>query len=333
VIIAAPTVLAPAAAPAKHSVAATTAGAAAAGGGTGAGHALLGAALWVNPNNQAAAQVTAWRAAGQTADADQLTKISTQPTASWLASDSAGTLQNLSSVLSAAGASGRVPVIVLYDIPGRDCSGFSAGGAASSAAYLSWVSAVAARIGSARVAVIVEPDAIDQTLQGCGSTDRYALLASAVKALKALPRTAVYLDAGSPGWITNTALVASALSASGVATADGFAVNVSNFATTAANVAFGNSLSAQLHGAHFVIDTSRNGLGPLPAGSGYAGPSWCNPPGRAIGPRPTTNTGYANVDAFLWVKPPGASDGDCGVGDPGAGQWWATYALGLAQRG
>jgi endoglucanase len=50
------------------------------------------------------------------------------------------------------------------------------------------------------------------------------------------------------------------------------------------------------------------------------------------------------VDAFLWVKRPGESDGQCtrgtagpedpvyGAVDPPAGQWWAEYAHGLAQR-
>lgn len=72
-----------------------------------------------------------------------------------------------------------------------------------------------------------------------------------------------------------------------------------------------------------VIDTGRNGLGP----SG----EWCNPLGRALGPRPTTATGTSLADAFLWIKQPGLSDGPCNSG-PAAGAWWADYALGLAQR-
>ena len=60
--------------------------------------------------------------------------------------------------------------------------------------------------------------------------------------------------------------------------------------------------------------------------------------------RPTTRTGNELVDAFLWVKRPGDSDGQCtrgtagpedpvyGAVDPPAGQRWAEYALGLAQR-
>jgi endoglucanase len=73
-----------------------------------------------------------------------------------------------------------------------------------------------------------------------------------------------------------------------------------------------------------VIDTSRNGRGP------YRN-RWCNPPGRGLGTPPTTETGHPLVDAFLWVKTPGESDGDCGEAPP-AGQWWPRYALGLAQR-
>jgi len=74
-----------------------------------------------------------------------------------------------------------------------------------------------------------------------------------------------------------------------------------------------------------VIDTSRNGLGPT------ADNQWCNPAGRALGARPTTATGDPLVDAYLWIKSPGESDGACN-GAPAAGVWWADYALGLAQR-
>jgi endoglucanase len=99
---------------------------------------------------------------------------------------------------------------------------------------------------------------------------------------------------------------------------------------------------------HFVIDTSRNGLGPWqpPAGT-YPDPQdWCNPPDRGLGLRPTANTGTLLVDAYLWVKISGESDGECtrGLGptgtvdpewgrvDPGAGQWFPEMALELAQN-
>lgn len=114
----------------------------------------------------------------------------------------------------------------------------------------------------------------------------------------------------------------------GIEAADGFAVNVSNFQTTAASTEFGKQLSAKIGDKSFVIDTSRNGNGPYSGGAPEE--NWCNPPGRALGETPTTDTGDELVDAYLWVKRPGESDGDC-KGGPKAGDWWPEYALGLAR--
>jgi endoglucanase len=58
---------------------------------------------------------------------------------------------------------------------------------------------------------------------------------------------------------------------------------------------------------------------------------WCEPSGRALGDRATASTGDPLADAYFWIKRPGESDGTCN-GGPVAGQWWAGYALGLAQR-
>lgn len=96
---------------------------------------------------------------------------------------------------------------------------------------------------------------------------------------------------------------------------------------------------------HFVIDTSRNGQGPWtpPAGT-YPDPEvWCNPPDRGLGLRPTTDTGHPLAYAFLWIKVPGESDGQCtrgtagpedparGMIDPPAGAWFPEQALELAR--
>ncbi len=109
--------------------------------------------------------------------------------------------------------------------------------------------------------------------------------------------------------------------------ADGFALNVSNFQTDqASSVVRRQPCRAALGGKHFVVDTSRNGNGP------YTGTeSWCNPPGRALGAPPTTATGRPRLDAYLWIKRPGESDGTC-RGGPAAGQWWPAYALELARN-
>jgi endoglucanase len=76
-------------------------------------------------------------------------------------------------------------------------------------------------------------------------------------------------------------------------------------------------------GKHFVIDTSRNGAGAAPGGA------WCNPPGRALGASPGSAGHGARVDALLWIKRPGESDGTCN-GGPSAGAFWPAYGAGLA---
>jgi endoglucanase len=104
---------------------------------------------------------------------------------------------------------------------------------------------------------------------------------------------------------------------------------------------------------HFVIDTSRNGHGPL-AASIYANApynqpvsvvqaltngSGCDPPARGLGTHPTANTGVSLLDAYLWVKTPGESDGTCDAAG-GARAWdyadytrlgWPTDTAGQAQ--
>jgi len=128
---------------------------------------------------------------------------------------------------------------------------------------------------------------------------------------------------------------------------------------------------------HFVIDTSRNGRGPLEVAR-YAEPpynqpegvirglstgAWCTPPGTGLGLRPTTETGVPLLDAYLWIKTVGESDGSCdisggtrawdydrynpwgiagesqkhfdplwGMIDPAAGTWFPAHALDLAEK-
>jgi endoglucanase len=112
-----------------------------------------------------------------------------------------------------------------------------------------------------------------------------------------------------------------------VAKARGFSLNTANFFTTGEEIGYGDAISGLTGGKPYVIDTSRNGAGPAD-GEMY----WCNPSGRALGARPTTDTGNGNIDAFLWVKRPGESDGSCGSGEPGAGRFVNSFAIDLARN-
>jgi endoglucanase len=285
--------------------------------------------FWVNPDGNAAQQVAEYEKAGKDADAEQIRKIAEQPSGQWIGTENPE--QEARGFTEAADKAGRTALLVLYNIPHRDCGQYSQGGAADGNAYRTWIDGVAAGIGDRAATVILEPDAVLHLVDGCTQDEfheeRYDLLTGAIEKLKSLKNTKVYLDAGNAGW-GHPDQIFEPLRWAGVDKADGFSVNVSNFYSTSDSVAYGKQLSAKVGNKPFVIDTSRNGNGPYTGGK--ADERWCNPPGRALGETPTTKTVDALVDAYVWVKRPGESDGEC-KGGPKAGQWWAEYALNLAK--
>jgi endoglucanase len=296
---------------------------------------LAGQLLYVDPANPASQQARRWRAEGRGADAAAMARLGKRPTALWL-TESTGVGARVRERTTRAAKAGRTSLLVAYHVPGRDCGSYSAGGSGSPAAYRAWVRAFARGIGTRPATVILEPDAVPQAvvescLSDASKAERYALLADAVRTFAGLPNVAVYIDAGNPGFVRPVERLLAPLRASGIKAADGFALNVSNFFRTGRVIEYGRALSRRLGGAHFVIDTSRNGNGPS-FHDDPGGPKWCNPPGRAIGRSPTTRTGQRKVDAYLWVKQPGASDGSCRAGAPPAGHWWPEYALSLVRN-
>lgn len=293
---------------------------------------LSGLRLYVDPRSPAAVQVASWRAVGDTADAAVLQRIAGQPAARWFAGGDPNPRAAAAALVNAASAARSVAELVLYYIPGRDCHGYSLGGAAAGAAYVAWVNQISQGIGGRAAVVVLEPDAVDQAADGClphrAGVVRYRLLSRAIRILKSNPYVRVYLDAGNPGWLPVSRIVGP-LRRAGIGQSDGFSLNVANFHTTRQSISYGRSISRALGGRHFIVDVSRNGNGPPPGAVGTA--SWCNPPGRALGTAPTTNTGDPLVDALLWIKGPGESDGACHPGDPPAGEWWPAHALALAR--
>lgn len=115
--------------------------------------------------------------------------------------------------------------------------------------------------------------------------------------------------------------------------------------TSGINARYADLVGDTVPRARFVVDTSRNGQGPWQAPEGVYSDAeeWCNPPGRGLGARPTTDTGDELVDAFLWIKIPGESDGRClrgtagpedperGIVDPPAGGWFPEQARELIE--
>ena len=283
---------------------------------------LVGLKFLRGGNTGAAKQAAEWRTS-RPGDAALMDQLAQQPVAKWV--NEWVPLSEVSRTVASAAATGATPVFVAYNIPNRDLGSYSAGGAENAAAYRKWIRDFAAGLGGKKSIVVLEPDAVPQTakMSAAGREERLALLRDAIQVLKAA-NALVYLDAGNARWMSADA-AAAALKSAGLDAADGFSLNVSNYISTPVSIAYGEQISRRTGGKHFIIDTSRNGAG------GTSDGEWCNPPGQSLGTEPTTQTNHSLVDALLWIKVPGESDGTCN-GGPRAGAWFGEYALGLARQ-
>lgn len=295
---------------------------------------FAGAGLWVDPQSTAQRQVDADLRAGKAGAAAALAPITGQPVATWL-SGPADPYAVADRVTRAATAAAALPVLVAYHRPNRDCGSYSAGGSTDPAAYLAWVGRLAAGVGDRRAVVVLEPDAVPQAASGqCGGAEQagavYTLLGQAVDVLRKQPHVLVYVDAGHSDWIGDVGSLAAALRSSGVERANGFSLNVANFRSTAETLDYGQRLSGLLGQAQFVVDTSRNGGTPPTVTEGID--AWCNPRGVGLGQDPRVGEARAVAVAFLWIKEPGASDGNCRPGEPAAGVFWPEYARRLIDQ-
>jgi endoglucanase len=144
------------------------------------------------------------------------------------------------------------PILVAYNIPGRDCAQFSSGGALDDAAYQAWISGFAKGLGYGKAVVILEPDALANLPSDCAvfgtanypftDAERLADINFAVTALAADPNVSVYLDAGHSAF-QSVGTIAQTLVAAGVQKARGFFLNASNYQYGLNNVAYGTWVS------------------------------------------------------------------------------------------
>jgi endoglucanase len=271
---------------------------------------IFGSKLYVDPSSDAAQWVSANKSNPLAARISA--SIANQPAARWFVRDTDA--QWSKAYVDGAVSAGAVPVLVAYNLPGRDCGSYSAGGAADATSYLSWITQMATGIGDRKAVLLLEPDSLFYVdcLDASGIAARTSLLQAAIgKINAAAPNTMIYLDGGSSVQYPTSAQMTDRLAAGGVARTRGFAVNINNFfdETTARN--YGNTIVADLAarygitGVHFVVDSSRNG-------NGSDGVHWCNPDGRAIG-SPARWFTNGSQDGDLWFKRPGESDGACGL--------------------
>ncbi|RDW62716.1 glucanase-1 [Coleophoma crateriformis] len=281
--------------------------------------------------------------------------------------------------MNKAGASPPVlGTFVVYDLPDRDCAALASngeysianGGVANYKAYIDAIKALLVTYSDVKVVLVVEPDSLanlvtNLSVSKCANAEAaYKECVEYAIAQLNLPNVSMYLDAGHAGWLGWSAniqpaanLFAEVYKAAGSpAAVRGLATNVANYnawsVTTCASYTQGDAncdeqkyvnalaplLTAAGFPAHFITDTSRNGVQPTQQ---QAWGDWCNVIGTGFGVRPTTNTGNALEDAFVWVKPGGEGDGTsdttsarydahCGLSDalkpaPEAGTWFEAY--------
>src|ERR1700735_4330184 len=137
------------------------------------------------PPSGAVQQVESLLKQGQVKNALLIAAMETVPQAVWLTSGTASEVSaTVTSTLREATFERALSVLVLYNIPGRDCGSYSAGGAentADTADYETWIDAIAGAVGNQKVVIILEPDALADLPSDCG----YNLPAAAVSQLTA----------------------------------------------------------------------------------------------------------------------------------------------------
>jgi len=230
--------------------------------------------------------------------------------------------------------------------------------------------------------VVLEPDSLGNLVTNLG-IEKCANAASAYKegvsyAIAKLQQSnvALYLDAAHGGWLGwNDNLAPSAAVFSEVlrdakkinpsAKTRGLAINVSNYNQYVSAVRenftewsnswdeyhYVNSLTPHLEAAgypaHFIVDQGRAGKGAIRTEWGQ----WCNIRSAGFGIRPTADQAIlnnTNVDAIVWVKPGGESDGTSDptaarfdemcvgpvahVPAPEAGSWFNEYVVNLVKN-
>ena len=284
-------------------------------------HGIFGLPFDVDPTGSVANSI---RSTASATERSELQAIATRPMATWFGDWNGDITAAVTQQISGANVRGALPTLVMYNIPNRDCGLYSANRTTDAEGYRAWARSFVAGLGTSRAIVVVEPDALLLTdcLTAAQQAERFDLIRYVV-GLVADQGSWVYVDAGHSRWLSATE-TARRLTLAGVDRATGFSLNVSNFQANSELITHGSAVSTLVGGKHFVIDTSRNGR-PLATGE------WCNPVGMGLGVAPTTATGSRLVDAYLWIKSPGESDGFC-EGAPGAGQWYPAYALALTRN-
>lgn len=347
---------------------------------------FAGARMYVNPDRVNDLRDVARRHPESAALLAKMEALPTAVWESWI-SDTPSLALHLAAARAQQQREGTpvVPVFVVYDLPGRDCAAAASAGeltpdAAGEARYQhEFIDAIAAAFRAhpdQRIAVVLEPDSLSNLVTNL-QNPRCARVAEIYKrgiayaiAKLSMPNVFLYLEGAHAGWLgwpknlaRSVPLYKQVLEmAGGADRIRGFAVNVSNYdpvrrddvgprdpaSAPADELGYVADLARGLAqvgitGKGFVIDTGRNGRADIRSNAG----SWCNVKGAGLGERPRAAPAPL-VDAYLYVKVPGESDGtsdpravrfdetcgsdDAAPGAPEAGTVFDAYLIDLARN-
>ncbi|WP_369230710.1 glycoside hydrolase family 6 protein [Streptomyces sp. R21] len=229
------------------------------GGGTGsrADNPYVGAKVYVNPEWSA-------KAAAEPGGS----RISDQPTAVWLdrmaaingVSGGMGLRAHLDEALKQKGSGDLVVQLVIYDLPGRDCSALASNGELGpndldkyKSQYIDPIASILAdpKYAGLRIANVIEPDSLPNLVTNAGGTNTTTDACVTMKGngnyekgvsyaldkLGGIPNVYNYIDAGHHGWLGwDSNLGPSVQEFAKVATSNGASVNdVAGFIVNTAN--------------------------------------------------------------------------------------------------
>ncbi|KAK8113002.1 glycoside hydrolase family 6 protein [Apiospora sp. TS-2023a] len=310
--------------------------------------------------------------------ADAAKKVGEVGSFLWL--DTIANIEKLTTELATDIPCDNIFGLVIYDLPGRDCAAKASNGELAvgelgryKTEYIDVIAGILKENPNQAFALIIEPDSLpnlvtNSDLKTCQDSEAgyEEGVAYALKELN-LDNVVMYIDAGHGGWLGwNDNLKPGAQGLAKVYKAAGSPSQVRGISTNIAgwnawdetpgefsdasdaqwNKAQNEKLYTEMFGAelksagmpnHAIVDTGRNAVTGLREEWG----NWCNVNGAGFGVRPTADTGSELVDAFVWGKPGGESDGTsdssatrydsfCGKPDafkpsPEAGQWNQEY--------
>ncbi|KAF8598772.1 cellulase CEL6B [Ceratobasidium sp. AG-I] len=328
-------------------------------GSTPTGNPFAGKEIYANGRYKAQVQAeyNALVSEGNTALAAKVAKLTTVPVGIWIADRASvpniGTyLQDANNIQSSTGKK-QIVNLVIYDLPDRDCAAGASAGEYSSAnggeaKYKDFIADVKNQIQrypNVLVAAVLEPDSVgnmvgNQGIPFCATAApvHKRSLAYAISVLGVLPNVSLYLDGAHATWLGGQnnlgptanllgGIYASAKQLNPNAVVRGISTDVSNYNGLDVETTYYNNLQPYLasagYPAHFIVDQGRSGNQKV----SRAGADWCNFKYAGLGQRPTSNTGSSLIDAILWIKPPGESDG---TSDPKSTRYDPTCASNAA---